>query len=341
MPTIYAIILLFSSSAFGYEYKNTEALGRGGTHLSLPTNPATSLFVNPANLIHQQNFRFEISVFADSSNDAMKIIENTPELTPGQYQSTLDPYFGTYNHIQAEVMPTISYRGWSLLPYSVMGKGEINLTNKVFPEAKASIFLDYGSFLGKGFKVSDNLDMGLSLGYVTRTLHEGNISTLDFSEGVKQSKTTGHAFTSNLGANYKFNNSANSVISGSILNINQPSFFDRPALGTWGNELRRTVNLGYSSNLGSFDQVRVAVEMKNIFGNELFLNRVHTGLEYQPLSFLKLQAGLNEGYLSMGASLKVWKLLQIDVASYGENAYQYYRKESRNLSVNVSLGWLN
>lgn len=330
------LLLLSTSQSYAFEYKPTKAYSRGGTTLTFKNNYASQILNNPSLLTENDGFFLEISATADASTDALQLIKDQPELVPGQYESALDPYFGTYNKVNAYASSVIGYKNFSFMPYMKSGNAEINLTNKVFPEAFYSLIMDTSHYVAYGQKVNKNLSVGLSVGLVKREIQEGVVETLNFEAGLLEKKSSSEVINSNLALNYNFLNQYNSAFNFSVLNLNNPKFTNETVIGSWDNQLKRKYNLGFKSELSKFS---LGVELQDMFSSTLIANKTHLGLEYKVNNFISLSTGLNQGYLTYGANLKLWRVMEINFASYELNRYQYYRSPSRQYSVNVSLGW--
>ena len=334
---VYLLILIIPTIGHGFEYKPTQAYSRGGTTLTFKNNYTNQILNNPSLLSDNDRFFLEINATADLSSDSLELIKNQPELVPGQYESTLDPYFGTYNRANAYGSGAIGYKNFALLPYMKSGNAEINLTNKVFPEAFYSLIIDTSHYLAYGQKVNKNLSLGASVGLVKREIQEGTAEALNFDAGIKENKTSSEVINSNLSLNYNFLNKLNSSAHFSILNLNNPKFTDDNVIGSWGGELKRKYNMGFKSEYKDFS---LGVELQDMFSSTLLANKTHLGLEYKLSDYFSLSTGLNQGYLSYGANLKIWRVMEINFASYELNRYQFYRSSSRQYSINISLGWL-
>jgi len=86
-----------------------------------------------------------------------------------------------------------------------------------------------------------------------------------------------------------------------------------------------------------------ALDYKDITGafeeDEDIAKRIHMGAEVRFLRFLAVRAGLNQGYVSAGATLDLW-VLRFDFATYSEEVGAYAgQREDRRYVGQITIGW--
>jgi hypothetical protein len=106
-------------------------------------------------------------------------------------------------------------------------------------------------------------------------------------------------------------------------------------------KIGRTISLGYKIEPPAFYYLRpvVAVDFRDILNESKssYIKRLHIGTEMKLPFIFTVRLGLNQGFLSFGASADFW-LLTLDFLSYAEELGVGYQNPDRRYYLKLSMG---
>lgn len=167
------------------------------------------------------------------------------------------------------------------------------------PSVKAFAQNDLVISSGYGRNINDNLAIGVGARFIRRFESETITIAIENTEGMNATIDTSFAqlkkgktgFGIDLGARYRLNRRVQlaAAIQDLVCRIG-------------ADNVLMNIKLGMAYQYNKYFQLYADIEdLLNLKG-ELFLNKIHLGLEYH-LSVLSLQAGFNRGYPTIGVGL--------------------------------------
>ena len=214
--------------------------------------------------------------------------------------------------ISAQVMGQISQSGL-ITPTTVIGGGPaFSLARRLLPEERLSvgttIHADFRATAGKAYNLYD-------------LLHDSIKDTLSGGSGMNIDFDIGSTFRPHWGLggfNYEVAFAINNVLGGTYDNLGGkiPGWDGLPTPSP------RAFNLGVAARkdaLWKFTNFMMALEFTDMGanGNGSFLRDIHIGSEATWKSWLKLRAGINQGYFCGGLGFD-FHYFKMDLATYGE-----------------------
>ena len=110
-----------------------------------------------------------------------------------------------------------------------------------------------------------------------------------------------------------------------------------------------SIGLGWAPDLGWFEWIldpTIAVDVVDVIGladefNTIgFLSRLKAGIELQMFKVLELRAGLNGGYISVGAGVNLFNVIHCEVGYYwNEFGDVLGQKDVDALTIRFNIGW--
>jgi hypothetical protein len=350
---ILIIFLIFSSNSFAdeviSEYRNAASMGRGDTTASWSESDDVSIFNNPSFLSDRNKFSIELlnPTFNLSTNSISVIKSHPTSLQNGNINNEVSPYFGNEYMGQAGASPTITYQGFSIIPFFASGFGEVNVQNPVFPTASGSYYYDTGAAIAKGFKIGDNLSVGASAAYYERHGATEDLTIINVLKPLAPYDLEGHAVSVGVGANYLIDSRTKTLLGIDLKNIGSPTFWTNPTASTSSDpqisQLNQEIDIGVSSQympISYFrDSFKFAFEYHQIANiDQNFIDKLSFGTQYDLLSWFNLKAGVYEHNLTAGAGIKT-SLFAFDVSTYQENIGIGYDQSIQHVMVGLRLGF--
>jgi hypothetical protein len=353
MKTFLILLMLISSNAFAEEavseYRNAAAMGHGDTTASWSDSDDVSIFDNPSFLSERNKFSIElINPTLNISTNAIDLIKSHPtSIQNGNIYNQVSPYFGNSYMAQAQASPTITYQGFSFIPFFASGLGEVNVDNPVFSSASGSYYYDKGTALAKGYQVNQDLSFGASAVYYERHAATEEVTLINVLKPLAPYNLTGHALSLGLGANYKLDHNTDTTIGVDVKNIGSPSFWNNVPVSNSTNtqisQLNQEFDFGLSSRFlpTSYfkDKFKFAFEYHQIDGiDQSFADKLSIGIQYDLFSWLNFKTGIYEENLTAGLGVKT-SLFAFDVSTYQENSNLGYDESVQHLMVGLRLGF--
>ncbi len=350
-----------------YLARSPRALLMGDAFTAIADDEFT-LFYNPAALGRNKGVSFTLldpsMGFTDALSEADRF-QNFPSSAPLIANRIMD--FPIY--VQAGAFPTLKMGQFGFTLFA-NNKYSLVLRNATNPELDINYKYDRGFILGfahnigsgafssrvkKSSKTStsagNRLSLGMAIKHINRQGLEGqfdlfgttllnkiNSGSTDISalkDALGYSK--GAAWGYDLGAEYTVSSGRSAFTSAiSILDA-----FDTHYSKTEGTakvpKQEMIVNSGvaFKQDFGIFDYT-LSADMHPITGPTDLGRKFHFGSEFS-IPLITLNAGLSEGYVSYGASIKLWPI-KITAGFYGVEVGSHYREqEARRFILYLSL----
>ncbi len=331
---ILVIIFLFSSDAlakeFPYIYKGARPLGMGGAFTAL-SDDANALFYNPAGLANIKDPR--ISAFNldlefgknayDFNKDALDMDLDNPE----EVGKFLNDHVGDYGHLSASVFPNYIRPNFA---FGIIGSAKSNphVRDRQYPKLSMDVVEDIGACAGYAHSLfDDSLLIGSTLKYlyrksIDREYTVADITTHGFKNRVKDDFESGGGVLLDLGIIYKIQSSQEDITHEPLQIAVSVSNLIGNKLGD-ATDLDPHIDLGVSKRLGDLTLAADYADILNQLGEDTDIaKRIHLGLEYSATKILRLRAGVNQGYLTLGMGIDA-KRVQFDLLTYSEEVGSY------------------
>lgn len=364
------LINLFSAlhaQEVNYLARSPRALLMGDAFTAIADDEFT-LFYNPAALGRNKGVSFTLLDPNFGLTDALSEsdrFQNFPSSAPLIANRIMD--FPIY--VQAGAFPTLKMGQFGFTLFA-NNKYSLVLRNATNPELDINYKYDRGFILGfahnigsgafssrvkKSSKTStsagNRLSLGMAIKHINRQGLEGqfdlfgttllnkiNSGSTDISalkDALGYSK--GAAWGYDLGAEYTVSSGRSAFTSAiSILDA-----FDTQYAKTEGTakvpkqEMMVNSGVAFKQDFGIFDYT-LSADLHPITGTTDFGRKFHFGSEFS-IPFITLNAGLSEGYVSYGASIKLWPI-KITTGFYGVEVGSHYREqEARRFILYLSL----
>jgi hypothetical protein len=364
------LINLFSglhAQEVNYLARSPRALLMGDAFTAIADDEFT-LFYNPAALGRNKGVSFTLLDPSFGLTDALSEadrFQNFPSSAPAIANRIMD--FPIY--MQAGAFPTLKMGQFGFTLFA-NNKYSLVLRNATNPELDINYKYDRGFILGfahnigsgafssrvkKSSKTStsagNRLSLGMAIKHINRQGLEGqfdlfgttllnkinsgstDISALKNALGYSKGAAWGY----DLGAEYTVSSGRSAFTSAiSILDA-----FDTHYAKTEGTakvpKQEMIVNSGvaFKQDFGIFDYT-LSADLHPITGPTDFGRKFHFGSEFS-IPLITLNAGLSEGYVSYGASIKLWPI-KITAGFYGVEVGSHYREqEARRFILYLSL----
>jgi len=352
---VFLMMFLLMPMAAADEYptlhRGVRPLGMGGAFTAV-ADDENALFYNPAGLSDISTVQVGIvNPLVEVSKNTLDFVNDIQDADlddTGEVADLLRDYLGEHQHVRAALYPHV---GLNIAGYGVMigalaqATLDAEVHNPVWPELDADFVRDLGLLGGVGANLPlSGLRIGAALKYIDReslseTYDAVDIASDDFEDQVEDDYKSGSGVGLDLGAIYRlpFVNVVDLDVGLALLNIPKMSMGD-------AKDLETEVNLGIAAKRGlaGFDLIG-AVDFIDLTHNHEAdpdnMKRLHMGLELQFPAVLAVRAGINQGYLTAGATLDFW-VLRLDAATYAEEVGSYAgQKEDRRYIGQISIGW--
>jgi hypothetical protein len=332
-------------------YTGVRPLGMGDAFTAV-ADDENALFYNPAGLSRLSTVQIGlINPLVEVSKKTIDLVQDAQDADmddTGEVADLLKEYVGEHQHARVGLFPHV---GFNVAGAGVMiggiGQGtlDVDVRNPVWPEAHVDMVLDYGAIGGFGLKLPlTGLSAGVALKFLQReSLSEiytaTDIAAEDFEDRLEDDLYSGSGFSADIGVMYTMGFIPFMDANVALVVQNVPEMDMGEA-----KDIKTQANLGLSigKSFSAFGIV-AALDYKDVSGafeeDEDIAKRIHTGVELRFLKFLAVRAGLNQGYVSAGATLDLW-VLRFDFATYSEEVGAYAgQREDRRYVGQVTLGW--
>ena len=332
-------------------YRGVRPLGMGDAFTAV-ADDENALFYNPAGL--SKISTFQIGIFnplievSKKSIDLVKDAQDADLDDTGEVSDLLREYVGEHQHFRVGLFPHVGFNVASagvMIGGLAQGTLDAGIRNPVWPEAHVDVVIDYGALGGFGLKLPfKGLRAGMALKFLKReSLSEiytaTDIADPDFSDRLEDDLHSGSGFSADLGVIYELDFVPVFDTSVALVVQNVPEMDMGDA-----RDIKTQANLGLSieKSFSAFGLV-AALDYKDLTGaieeDDDIPKRIHIGAELKFLKFLAVRAGLNQGYLSAGATLELW-VLRLDFATYSEEIGAYAgQREDRRYVAQLTIGW--
>jgi len=315
------ISLKVSATEILETYYSARAAGMGNA-FSAVVDDSTALMYNPAALDKIRNMHFTLFGM-NAGIDDPNIASTVSNLSGNNYANIIQQYYGKELWATFNDQFAVSTRDFAVGGYSSL-LSSFNLHNPAYPTATINLNEDLG--INTGFAVGLLPDDMIRFGVVgKRILRYGGNTTLTASTLATLSNSQITNLINNYGTGY-------GIDAGLIFELPIAS---RPEFSVVWHDIGQTAFLlqggttpllaidnnivaGFSMDFGNSQfYIKPAVDFSHInLYQEAVGKRLHAGVEVG-FSVLSLRTGVNEGYLTYGAGVKLGPL-SFDAAVYTE-----------------------
>ncbi len=337
------------AAEFDFFYRGIRPLGMGDAFTAL-ANDENAAFYNPAGLDSVKKGRVEpFPLTVEYSANTPKLISDMSNIDTGNLPATTDTlrkYIGKPQYVRASLFPNYTRRGFQVgVLAQAKFKGEVHQPSYPYVDVNGGVDGAGVVAFSRGFDArqgKDRLSVGITGMFVQRngisrryTATDIADKNYDFSNDLK----TGSAFGFNLGAIYQFKKwPFKPAVGLAIQNFGDMDF------GRDVGKVKQAINFGVSISdfiwkfptTIAFDYKDVAA---NLGGDKDKGKRVYLGAEIDLHKMFTVRTGLNQGYVSFGAELRIW-VIKLAYARYSEEvgAYAGQKSDERNVFL-LSVGW--
>jgi hypothetical protein len=319
------VVTTFAAVNYRDNYRDMRWMGRGGAGLAAVTD-GTAAFFNPGGLARNEVYRFNFIDFGLGGNQNLATSYSTfTTLTSGTgtLSEKFSPLLGVPLAVEGNFFPHIAIPGM-MFGFWDYGDGEIQYRDPVFPRLEVYLRNDYGLIFGGGQEILPNLFFGATLRYQRRTYIDENInsgtllnaSTSYLLEVLKK----GYGFGANIGLQYtpKVTNRQWSSIGLVVEDLGGTSFKNATRLPTPATQMQKvSTGISYGA-MTPFADLSIHVDVKDILRkDESYTKRLHMGVEAD-FGFMSARAGFNQGYWTLGSTIALLPLIDLDLVTYGE-----------------------
>ncbi|MBP9680956.1 MAG: hypothetical protein KBD76_06100 [Bacteriovorax sp.] len=345
------------SKEFSYLARSPRALLMGDAYTAIADDEYT-LFYNPAILGRNKGVSFTpinpslglTNLYADQDR-----LKNFPSSdAPAIAKKIMD--FPIY--VQASAFPTLKMGQFGFTMF-LNNKTSMVLRNAIHPMLDVDYSYDRGFITGfaynfgsgafsskakKGAKsqtsVGRRFSIGLGVKHMNRqglsdqfdlfgtsllaTINSGSSDITSLKNALGYSKGSGWGY--DLGAEYAYSSGRSLFTLGySLLDIGDTRF--KLTEGTKSvpvQKMSSNLGVGFKQDFGLFDYT-LSADLHPFLGPVDFSRQFHFGTELS-LPFVSLLAGWSEGYVSYGASVKLWPI-KITTGFYGVEVGSHYREQ--------------
>lgn len=366
------ILSIFSAEIFSQEVSYIGRSPRAqlmGDAFTAVADDEYTLFYNPAALGRNKGVSFtpiNPSIGGTNVIDDTDRFKNFPKKNPGEIANRILNYPVS---LQASAFPgfKIGTFGFNLFATS---KTNMVLRNAIHPVLDVDYRYDRGFTAGFAYNFGNGalatkikksskqkmtsgtrLSVGIAVKHISRegmsdqydlfgttllnTINSGNTTLSDLKKALGYSK--GKAWGVDLGTEYGYSSGRSLFTAGlSILDIGSTRFTKTEGIGHVPMQ-EMTINSGvaYKQDLGVFDYT-LAADIRPLNSSIDMSRKFHLGTELA-IPLITLNAGWSEGYLSYGASLKLWPV-KLTAGFYGvELGSKFREQEAKRFIVYLSL----
>jgi hypothetical protein len=347
----FVFVLVISSQAYSDEiienFYSTRALGMGNAY-SAVVDDSTALMYNPAGLNKIRNLHFTV-LGLNVGTDDLTIQSEVSNITGNNYATIIQNYYGKQLWAAFNDLLTVSGQDFALGAYSA-AVISFNLHNPAYPTIPLLVYEDLAATAGFsiGLFPNDALKLGISGKRITRlggqtTLTAQTLATLSNTQITNLINNYGTGYGLDTGLILELPAQTHPAFSFVWHDVGQTAF----SLQSGTTPLVPIDNnfvAGFSMRLdGPAFSIKPAFDFThiNLYSEDLG-KRIHAGVEFT-FTILSLRGGVNEGYYTAGAGVKL-KAFEFDAATYGEEigVFPGQQEDRRYMaSVAVDLEWEN
>ena len=321
---------VLASGTFEREnYRDVRLLGMGNAGIAF-VDGGLSGFMNPAGISDAKGVEVKFVDASFAANQSFKdsYVELAPALMGGGGGETLSekfaPFLGKPLGLQGSFLPYVNASGilmgvWDYFDFSFL------YADPVYPRLDVSVRNDYGIILGTAKKFMDRISIGTSLRYQRRrfinqsftadTLASGSLKTL------LNALERGEGYGLNAGIQIRQPLSYGQTLGFGLAmeDIGQTRFRPGKVSNIEPDRQFQSLNagLGYMFNSKLLD-FKYCFDLHNLLDTEgSYTKKIFTGLEIS-LPTVDVRGGLYQGYWTLGLTLRLFPLLDIDFTSYAE-----------------------
>lgn len=332
-------------------YRGVRPLGMGDAFTAV-ADDENALFYNPAGLSRMSAFQIGIvNPLIEVSEKSIDLVQDAQDANlddTGEVADLLEKYVGEHQHARVSLFPHV---GFNVAGAGVMIGGlgqarvDADIRNPVWPEAHVDMIMDYGAIGGFGLELPlTGLHAGVALKFLQReSLSEiytaVDIAATDFEDRLDDDMQSGSGFSADLGVIYElgFVPVFDTNVALVVQNVPEMDMGDAKDIDTQAN-----LGLSIEKSFSAFGFVG-ALDYKDLTGaieeDDDIAKRIHIGAELRFLKVFAVRAGLNQGYVSAGATLDLW-VLRFDFATYSEEIGAYAgQREDRRYVGQITIGW--
>jgi len=344
-----AVSVPASALEFDFFYRGIRPLGMGDAFTAI-ANDENAAFYNPAGLDSVKKGRIEpFPVTVEYASNTPKLMNDMSDIDTGDLPTTTDTlrkHIGKQQYVRVSMFPNYTRRGFEVgVLAQTKFKGVVHQPSYPYVDVNGGVDGAGVVALSRGFDAregKDRLSVGITGMFVQRnglakryTATDLADKNYDFTNDMK----TGSAIGFNLGAIYHLKKFPFKPSVGlAIQNVGDMDF------GNNVGKVEQTINLGVAINdfIWKFPTT-IALDFKDIageLGNDKDKGkRIYLGAEVGLHKMFTVRAGLNQGYISIGAEFRIW-LLKLSYARYSEEvgAYAGQKDDERHVFL-ISIGW--
>jgi len=334
-------------------YRGVRPMGMGGAFAAV-ADDQNAMYYNPAGLAKIN--RLNMGIF----NPIIDVSDNTIDLLdyslsefeyPDFVSEFLEENLGKPYYLKASLNP---YVGFKVKNIGVMISGLLTTDWSAEPNSYVDPYLsldgtiDYGMYGGAGMYMPflKGLSAGMNLKYIHRPGIQGNFDQYelasaaeDFDSFMDENKKEGEGVSADLGVMYeaKFNwfDAAFALVGQNLPEMDMNGI--QPIVAQ--------LNTGVALNkLYKKYKFTLALDYNDIFNNleedSDYAKRLNMGFECKFPKYASARIGLNQGYVTLGASFDITRVVRIELATYGEEvgAHASQKEDRRYIGV-ISFGY--
>ena len=335
-------------------YRGVRPLGMGGAFTAV-ADDENALFYNPAGL--SQTFEtvgVDVTIplpvplieVSENSVDLYNDIQDTDMNDTGEVTALLKDYVGKHQHLRVGLFPTAGFKVANVgVRIGALAQATIDadIHNPGWPEVHLDVVQDAGLLVGAGLKLPwTGLSAGATIKVLTRnSLNEvykaTDIAADDFD--VNDDMKSGSGFSADLGLMYDipYLSTYNPKVALVVQNVPEMSMGD-------AKEIKTQINAGVAVEksfvgftvIGALDYMDIG---NAIDEDDDIPKRIHLGAEVKLPVILAVRVGLNQGYMTAGATLDIW-IIKLDFATYAEEVGAHAgQREDRRYAGQIVIVW--
>lgn len=334
-----------SAEEFPTLYRGIRPLGMGGAFITL-SDDENAMFYNPAGLNDINGFGGvgllnPIVEVSQNSIDFYKDFKDIDTENEVEVSEFLKKQVGEPQHLRVAALPHLVIHNFAIggLGQATM---DLEVRNPANPEVVADVKIDVGVLISGALGFFDRkLQVGVTGKYIQRdgiltTYTARRIAEEDF-DPLDEDRQKEKDFAFDLGVKYNPALFLKPTFAVVLQNITDLDFEE---LG----KLPQQLNIGAAINPDfGFLKTTFAVQIddvtKEVETDDDLYKRTHFGAEFRFPMIISLRAGLNQGYVTAGATVDLW-IFAISYATYAEElgAFSGQRADRRHI-LQASLGF--
>lgn len=333
-----------------WEYQRPiKALGMGAVYLPFIT-PTDAVIWNPGALADVTELSWEImdihGGLGGPGATPQEMIENFQSMgsCSGGGSNCFSGLYGKPIWFSAGGKTSFAAPGFGFAGYNFTYlQGALN--NPAYPNFDMTFINDYGFSIGGAFHILPNTSLGMAVKRISRWGGEQSLGLSTISSGNSQAiadsfTNRGTAYGIDLGSQTKIELGPMATVLGvSWQDVGGTAFTKTDGLDAPPHiDGNLSAGLGTTLDLPGLD-LKLGTEIRHLLqSSEQFGKKFHLGAEVG-LPFIDIRAGLNQGYMTYGATFEFF-FLDFDIASYTEETGAYPGQTPENriaLGVTMSL----